>query len=624
MKNFKFTGDVFLKLLSLLIFLVFLFFAILSTIKEVSLPKDTFLKIVKQNCEYTIQNSTKPLDFASNSPNAFKSEEEFLKSKANCYFVSTENRNFSKWTQQLFKRAKLNHSQYLYVGKKGVLIFAGKKDFSKPATTLFDCLRHRKCDFSSFKNQKFSLTLSLVKNNGKYLTNITYKNMLMAHIAKDAKRFFRETTAIKKENFKDLKFQIAFYEKRAYTDFKDEKKIKSLMKFGIDSLFLASRGAKILLLPWDFKVNPVRYISWKGREYGLKQQEYKEKEAELYFIRTNLFREKDNKIEKFTGFDFFNNKISNKLAIKYLLRFLENNVKKEGAFFEEKNIVSGESLKNTTKLFYQINTLQSIEFLLATTNLAVGEYKKMLDLEKNLAAFLLENQSKMTQTEKLFLYNVVFQFKKLQPRFKEFTKTINEKLNSFFENKIVVSKNHKGILFLALLNFAKTNKKQQNKIVEFINNSIQTKKHFSFVEKLYMLPVFYDQNIKKPINFEVNFRKELQNKLDKRNFAELTGGLKPDLNHSPNTLATSLTAQFMSFVIDKINDSQLIEIYDNFSYFLKRNIVKDGTYPAPKNSLIKKTVLGGVRYKEGSKKEFLFSTTNSLFYFLKTTLNKKQ
>ncbi len=289
-----FTADRFLRIASGLLLASFIVFALIVVARELARSRDPLIRLAAEQCVTLAAAGREAPPGAEFLPAVPASEQDLMKSGASCIFFDDTVRDASPLTAAVFARKPIAGWDHLFLGPRGALIIRDERDFAAGAIALRDCLRNDRCDTDPTRDPVVSLTVSLLKRSGQQrpLTVSFYDETFGAILAK-LPGLLREMANAKKLDTAEMTLETAFHRHYARIMEPDEKKIAALAMKERDGLMLASRGARIRLLPWEYDKNPLRRLSAKGTQYGLEKEEYKKDVASVFIFSTVRHRETD-------------------------------------------------------------------------------------------------------------------------------------------------------------------------------------------------------------------------------------------------------------------------------------------------------------------------------------------
>ncbi|HSA33773.1 MAG TPA: hypothetical protein P5077_08615 [bacterium] len=288
-----FTADRLLRVASGLLLASFVVFALIVVARELARSRDPLNRLAAEQCVTLAAAGREAPPGAEFLPAVPASEQDLMKSGATCLFFDGAVRDNSPIATAVFERTPIAGWDHLFIGPRGALIIRDERDFAAEAAALHDCLRNGRCDAAPEHDPTLSLTVSLVKPSGQRPLTVSFYDETLGAIRAKLSGILREMASAKKLDTAGLTLETAFHRHYARVMEPDEKKISALAVAGRDGLMIASRGAKIRLLPWEYEKNPLRRLSTKGAQYGLEKEEYKKEVASVFIFSTVRYRETD-------------------------------------------------------------------------------------------------------------------------------------------------------------------------------------------------------------------------------------------------------------------------------------------------------------------------------------------
>lgn len=602
------TGDKLFKIVSLLLFVGFILFSIIVSVKEILKSDDLLQKTADANCfSLALTGGEKLRSGEAWQKGELESEDDFVKSGYACLFVSKQDKK-GRFAENLFKRGPLKKSDYLYVGDRGVLIKRDETDFSYMAKGILDCLKKGDCSFVANSKDIVSVTISLLDQKDARPVEVTFSDEPLNRMAKSGRALIEEMAAVKKIKTGDMRLNLAFHKSYALIDSKDEEYIDSLLKEGLDGLYLKARGAKIRLMPWEYGLKAVRAVSRKGAQYGLKKDEFKETLSTIYAYRTVQFREKDGVMNDFLG-NYFAEKsgYSDELMKRYYLRYIINAQQKDGSFTELADLQDGLETAKSKKLFTQILALDALTRYCAIFDDADAESAIGRSLAYIIGAVKNENI-----VNRFYLYDVIKNGKNAADEsVKGFLKETEDILASILKGEAGEKwpEEFTGIVINAMNTWAKEgkNKAAAEKYIDEIKKSFAGK----FMKKPYELAIRAYSFYAAPEFSGGMVRVIAANIRGDDDFIDYNGGIPR--NKPPESGVTS----------EAIKAVSLYKTSADLNSFLKFMTVTNDDSVKWKTTEAKKIVTGGIRTGPASDKISLFATANALIYLTNKTIGDK-
>jgi len=284
------TGDRLLKIVTGTLIVVFVVFAGQVIIRELVRIKDPLTRLVNEQCSSLVAVGTSAPPGASFLPSVPATVRE-IDGITGCFFLDASVKEKTELARAFFAHERVRGWDYLYLGPRGVLVVRDNTSFASQAAALRECIRAKRCGGVEDGGPLFSLTLSLVSQSGKRPVTVSFYDKRLTDILREAPSLLAEMCEVKKEDIATLLLEISFHQRYAFIGEPSEETVAELSRPGRDGLFLASRGAKIRLLPWEYRTNPLRVLATKGVSYGLEKEEYRKEIAMVKIFMTERYRE---------------------------------------------------------------------------------------------------------------------------------------------------------------------------------------------------------------------------------------------------------------------------------------------------------------------------------------------
>lgn len=623
------TGDRFLKILTVVSFTIFAVFAITVVVREILRPDDKLSLIMEKECSSVYVSSEIEKMKDSFPVSELPENESALELDENqCFFVHSDNRGDTKFSESLFIRDRLFEHRYLYMGSDGVLIQKHTVPYAKYADKIYACIKLGRCELTEDEDQKFTLTLAFSRKN-RYPVTVTFSEKTMPRIFSEAPGLLSEMMKIKKLSPEKHVLEIIFHKGYSFTENKESDFIDKIIKRGVDGLFLASRGAEIRLLPFETSSGYLEKLSSKGQQYGLDKNEYEKEVASLSLIRTKRYREKNLAMRPFTGFSFRNkSQYSAVIMRRMLTRYLLENQNPEGFFHNIINVSDGKVLKKKGKLFNQIRALEALSAIMSLhsdDSFSSGQGYDLREAMNKSLKFLSSEISSAHIVTKLYFYRVLIAnrdvFPVLSDETDEFVAHITEFLNRAIENGKIfpLKKEYTGVFYRALevhpyfYGNPEIGAFIKNAASEFVSREPENiKKRCKYY--IYLLPFIVRHNMEYALS---SAAKTFSLFMEKRSFPDISGAvLAKDGGAYPDS---TVTARMAAAVAESYHINSTVAgtwfPLESFASFLKFSVLTSDDTLIWKNPSIKKHVLGGVRKSPFSKKIYLSATAPALLYF---------
>ena len=294
------TGDRLLTFVSGALLAVFLAFAAVIVVRELTRSRDPLNRIVEEHCASLAAAGTDAPPGATFLPRVPAATNE-LAGTVRCLFLDATTRDATPFSRAFFAHDAVPGWDYLYLGPRGVLVVRDEEPFAAEASLARDCLRDDRCDAGAQSDRVVSLTFSLVAADGGRPVTVSFYERLFGDVLREARPLLAEMCAAKKKDPAALSLEVAFHRHYALVAGPDEERLNELAKPERDGLFLASRGAKIRLLPWEYRSNPLRAIAAKGVSYGLEKDEYRKEVAAMKIFMVERYREEGGLMRPVAG-----------------------------------------------------------------------------------------------------------------------------------------------------------------------------------------------------------------------------------------------------------------------------------------------------------------------------------
>lgn len=286
------TGDRLLKIVTGTLVAAFVIFAIVVVSRELMRRSDPLARIAEETCDTVTAAGADAPPGASFLPSPPSSAEEAARIPG-CLFIDAAVRDATPLSKSFFAHETVPGWDYLYLGPRGVLVIRDERSFKAEADAIRSCIRQNACSDADAAPEKdpVSLTISLLTPSGERPVTVSFYERRLRDILREAPALLAEMCAAKGRKMSDLAIETTFHRRYALVGAPDEKTISGLARPGRDGLLLASRGAKIRLLPWEYRANPLRALAAKGVPYGLEKEEYRKEVATVRIFLTERFRE---------------------------------------------------------------------------------------------------------------------------------------------------------------------------------------------------------------------------------------------------------------------------------------------------------------------------------------------
>ena len=587
------TSERLLKIISILTVLITVGFSTVVVIKELMRPEKMFDRIVEKECRGNYVTE----DEAS-------SESDLKSSESSCILIKKAENSFLKLVDVL---GRLEDHQYLYKGKKGVLLKKESTDFSKQAEYIHKCLRFPECNLDKLEDSKVSVTGLMYDRNGELVCSNTFFKTSISQIAKGLKRLFTEITKVRKKDIDKLALKLLFHHEYTFIEEKKPEFINRLLNNDTDGLYISSRGAKIRVLPLEYSGNAMNILGKKGRQYGLEKDEYKNELAKIYLFRTSQYFENGQKMIPWEGASAILKKdYSDNLAKIFLKKRLENVLTQKKRFPLERNFIDGAKEKKDASHFTQLS-------------LAEAMIESSPEAFKIIRWLLKRNLSDLTSS---YIFNII----KLSGRDADFSGDIlksfaakfsdTEKVGSMIKKDPIYTGFFLESHLLSTENISSTEKLFNVAVNEF--GKLENKDRIRFIIYLGKLTLKKNNDLFGKLSEFINRNSKLfQDVLwNSRGFSRTAGSISLNKSDKPDTALTLALASGLSELRkNHLLGSDLSEIESGLGNFIRFMIVTGDDFPRWNDPKVKAKVQGGVRSSVGSQKIKLSNSVRAYRYF---------
>ena len=578
-------------------------FTIVVIIQEITKPKDVLERIKLEHC-------TSVADFDNSAFDDYTYTVRHPDSDC-VFFVPSSLRKKSHFADSVFKFGNLDHFDYLFAGKSGILLKRndGSPELEKEADFIIKCFRNEKCP-DNVPDKKRTVTATAWDVNGNLMMSVTYEDELISATAKNLKKLFNEIAKIKKLDLAKLRLILYFHSKYAYLEDKSDKYLITLPKSGIDGLYLKSRGAKIRLLPWEYSTNPLSVLDRKGSQYGLDKDEYKKDVASVYFYRTTQFSEDDGNAEPWLdGSALKKGEYSSKFSLHLISKHLKNIQREDGSFPTELETTDAKE-KNAKESLLMQAYASEVLFRMAERL----EDPSLAEAAEKTLKYVLEKEEKDDAARAKLEALMVRQKKDMgyQFQFFDFDRT---------EKAITANFIYSGI-FIEAFSLLSKDKNKDEKIVMLLNKAISLFESANTENKMRFIAYLADFDPEKgSASYKVMedffasqtvFLKEMT--FDDRGFMYEEGTFTTD--KSKNLPDTSLSLLLADGLL-KAHMNELIDRETGLRSFgfITKLIVSSDDFPNWGSTKAKAKIQGGVRASNRSKTVKLSNTLRAASYF---------
>lgn len=591
------TSERLLKTISILTVLITLGFSASVVIAELMRPEKMFDKIVEDSCggKYSVEEKA--------------TMESDLESAENlCILVKKPSTTFLKLVSKL---GKLENHHYLYKGSEGILIKKSSTDYSAFADHIQKCIRSSDCSLGELKDSRISVTGLIYDRNGELVCSSTFSDTSLSQVNKGFRRLFTEICKFKKKELPQLALKLLFHQNYTLIEQKEPEHVNSLLNNDTDGLYISSRGAKIRVLPFEYSKDGMKILNRKGRQYGLKKDEYKNDLAKIYLFRTSQYFENKMKMVPWEGNTALSKKdYSDNIAAMFLEKHLENALAAKRRFVLEQSIGDGRNGKKYASFFTQLSLAEAIYDVSPISKNILSKLENM-ELSDLTASYLfnikslMENNSDATSE---FVTKTSEKFSDPETVKKLIVK--NPVYTGFFlESHLLATDDAKSVEKLfdtAIGEFDKLKKKNQIRLIIYLGELLPEK----------------DSTLFNKVSKFVNARHELFRSVifDNRGFDKTAGSISLKKSSEPDTALSLAAASGLSELSKRgFLDRDLLEVESGLGNFIKFMIVTGDDFPRWKDPKTKVKVQGGVRSHVGSEKIKLSNTIRAYSYFKNRT-----
>ena len=606
------TNEKLIQLISVSIVSVTVIFSIVIVIRELAKPRDMFERIVSAECSDLITLDASLLR-----------ESELREKAGDCILVPAELLKATPLFEKISAFGSLNGFNYQYIGKKGVLIKKSDENNAENAKLILGCLKDNECPKKPVNAG--TVTIMMQNSSGKVEISETYSDIPVHRTALNFKKLLKELSGIKKLDASKLRLTLVFHRSYAYIEDKTPEFVNSLLKKGVDGLYLKSRGAKIRVLPFEYSDNPVNVADRKGRQYGLDKEEYKKDEASFYHYRTEQFIEKNGEMVPWFGiYGQAKSAYSDNLATLLISKHLRSTQKKGGHFPSEIEIFSGEDKKEKASLSLLISA--------ATTFLKAKEAlndSSFLELALKTAGYVIEKELNNDVT-KGYLVDFIdlcgdeCQSPAYSVKKKELSQYFGDIKNVFsmIEKEPVFT----GV-FVQAFSKAFEGKEKELKTVDLLEAGFNKFKELKESDKLRFISYLTTaqfvkgtasgEKISSFLNDQTDFLKATL--FDDRGFADLSGSFRTTgrKNNLPDTALSLLLATGLSRAVSYgYHNEAILDMEAGIGNYLRFLTVTDDDFPNWGDVKAKTIVQGGVRNAPGAETVKFANSSRALEYFV--------
>ncbi len=585
------TSERLLKIISVLTVLVTVVFSTVVVISELMKPEKMLDRIVEDECGgvYTTDNKS-------------TSESDLKAAKNRCILISKTDNPFQKRAVSL---GRLEDHHYLYKGPEGVLLKKESTDFSSLADHIQKCIRTSDCTPGELEDSKVSVTGLMYDRSGEMVCSTTFYKTSLFQVDKGFRRLFTEMCAFKKQDLSKLALKLLFHHSYTFVEQKEPEHINGLLNNETDGLYISSRGAKIRVLPFEYSKNAMKVLDRKGRQYGLKKDEYKNELAKIYLFRTSQYFENGQKMVPWAGSSALLKKdYSDNIVMMFLRKHLENVLNEKKRFPLERNISDGKRGEKDASFFTQLSLAEvMIDSPKAVNILGRLLQKDLSDLTSSYLFNIINLSGKADMAED--------RLSSIAERFSDFekVKTLTQKdpvYTGFFLESHLLSSNDpvstEKLFDAAEKEFGRLNRKDKIRLIIYLGKLIPPK-NSPLSEKIHRF-----------INDQAGLFKEVL--VDSRGFYGTSGSISTKRSDMPDTaLSLAVASGLAELKKQGLLERELLEIESGLGSFIRFITVTGDDFPRWKDPQTKVKVQGGVRSFNGSDTVKLSNTIRAYNYF---------
>ncbi len=613
------TSEKLLKIISLLILSATVVFSIITVGQELLKPKEKLDRIISDQCD----NSYKVVESNVESESGFDAIEN------NCIFIPSEKLNGSPFLKSISLMGNLHKSDYLFIGQKGVLIQKVPSDNKSAAQKIINCIRKNECSGPD-TDSKYTITLLFKNSEGKTEASVSYVDTQLSQITKNSKKLLTDIVKLKNIDINNLRLLLYFHSKYTFIENKTPEYAVSLMKKGVDGLYLESRGAKIRVLPDEYQNNPFDLLDKKGRQYGLEKDEYKKGEASIFIYRTVQFIEHNGEMIPFSGNSTLNKTgYSDRISALFISKHLKNIQESSGKFTSGLEIFSGKPTDEKDSLVSQAYAAMAL-FKVSTPL----KDPSLSDAAVRSFNFIEGSDNKSDEIKALIILLNSLCKEKCSEKQEAVAKYLKEFRN--IEKIIELIDNNPSFTGI-FINTALTANKDADieiKLAGALKRSAGKFEKMKPEDKIRFISSICEID---PSGFPIlgeavrSFLKDRETYLnslrfDYRNFDDFRGGISiKAITEKPDTALSILLANGLSASdINGTATDKTSRMANEMGNFIKHMIVTDDDFPVWGSTTSKPKVQGGVRAFPGSSNIRLFNSARALNYFSNLIATKRE
>lgn len=600
------TSERLLKIISLLILISTIIFTAFTVISEMMKPEDRFERIVQEYCP----NGYSGLD---------REESTQELSEQDCIFINSEKLR-SPALHKYEGMRNVDGFDRLFIGSRGILLKKNRTDYQAPAASIIKCIRKGECSHGG-TGSKYTVTIEMKDSSGRLSASVSYVDTELSQISRNSRKLLADIVKLKNGDMNTLRTLIYFHHPYTFIENKSPENTVSMMKKGLDGLYLESRGAKIRVLPDEYSSNdPFDLLDKKGKQYGLEKEEYKKDEASVFIYRTSQFIEHNGEMVPF----FINAKkgkkdLSDKISSLFIIKHLKNIQEPSGRFISGLEIFSAKETEEQDSNISQAYAAMALFKLSVQLNdpslkeMAVRSYSYISGIgnkSEELKAFeiILRSICKEECPENGEMNSFADSLKKI-----ETVKTLSEAhplSTGTFINAALSVRNDPAF---------------EAELAELLRSSVpktgtmKTKDKVIYTASIASISVsdtsVMASVIKQYLEDNSAFLDSIR--FDDRNFGDMSGSitLKQSAERPETALSIVLASGLSSADAKGMSPAAASKLSADAGLFIKNLIVTDDDFPAWGSTSAKQKVQGGIRAFPGSAKIRLFNTARALNYF---------
>lgn len=616
------TSEKLLKIISLLILISTVLFSIITVAQELLKPDERLDRIVSDQCDdpYPVLDKT------------VESESELEAIGQECLFIPPEKLNGSPFLKSISLMSNLHKFDALFVGKKGILLKRIATDHKNAAQSIVACIRKDECSVG-IADEKHTVTILFKNSTGRTEASVSYVDTQLSQITRNSKKLLTDILKLKNIDINSLRLLIYFHKSYTFIENKTPEYVVSLMKKGVDGVYLESRGAKIRVLPDEYQASdPFDLLDKKGRQYGLEKEEYKKDEASVFIYRTVQFIERNGEMIPFSGNSTLSKAgYSDRISALFISKHLKNIQENSGRFTAGLEIYEGTATEEKDSLVSQAYAAMALFKISESLN-----DPSLFDAAVKSFSFIAGTDNKSDEVKAfMVILSSLCDGKCYGNLMRGAVIDYSSEFQNVDKTAELIDNNpaFTGIFMNAAL-IAKKDADIEMKLVEALKRSAAKFEKMKPEEKIrYVSSICEIDPAGSPVLGEAvrTFLKEHEPylnslKFDHRNFDDLRGAISiKAAAEKPDTALSILLANGLSssdtFGTSTDRTSRMANEMGNF---IKHMIVTDDDFPAWGSTTSKPKVQGGVRAFPGSSKIRIFNSARALNYFSNRISTKRE